>query len=115
MGLHILATLIEYGLLLWLGAMALAVLYRLLNGEMVTTGLLAHDDAGAAGGETTPERSQYMLVILGAVAVYAYQALAAQHGTAPIKSLPEVPQNLLLIFGGSNVLYLSGKISRSIR
>lgn len=114
MGLHILATLIEYGLLLWLGALALAVLYRLLNGEINTRGLLAHDDAGIAGGETTPERLQYMAVILGAAAVYAYQAIDMQHG-GPIKSLPEVPQNLLMIFGGSNVLYLSGKISRSIR
>ncbi|MGH6871330.1 MAG: hypothetical protein ACREHE_07480 [Rhizomicrobium sp.] len=114
MGLHALGTILQYGLLIWLGAVGLAVAYRLLNGDMIVTGMLAHDGAGGRSGETTPERMQLMAVMLGAAFAYIWQAVDAFHG-GHIKSLPEVPQNLLLIFGGSNVLYLSGKIGRTIR
>lgn len=115
MGWNLAVDLLRYGLLLWLGALAVAIFYRMLDGRVNLTGLLAQDAAGAQKGDTPPERIQFIVGIFFAVFVYVLQALTAMHGSKPLTALPEVPQNLLLLFAGSHVVYLSGKLGRTIR
>jgi len=96
---HLAVDLLRYGLLLWLAALVVPIVYRLLNGGINVSGMLAQDVEGRDRGDAPPERVQFIVGIL----------------FAPLKALPEVPQNLLLLFGGSHVIYLSGKLGRTLR
>lgn len=112
---HLAVDLLRFGLLFWLGTLVVATVYRLLNGGINVSGLLAQDVEGRDRGDTPPERVQFIVGILFAVLAYALQVLSQMHGTVPLKALPEVPQNLLLLFAGSHVIYLSGKLGRTLR
>ena len=113
MGLAAIATLTEWGLLCWLGAMALLVLYRCLNGGISLSGILAQDAEHNTQGRPSPERVQLLVMFLFALVAYARLALDAAHGHA-LNSLPEVPGELLVLFAGSNGVYLSVKLGRII-
>jgi hypothetical protein len=88
----------------WLAAVAALVAYRILTGRIALDGLFTMD-----GNRFSPERMQLLLVTVGALAIYASEALAAPVITT--KALPPVPEGLLAILTGSHVLYLGGKIS----
>lgn len=86
----------------WVSAFALLVAFRVLTGKIRLTGLFTVD-----GKRFSPERLQLFLVFVGALAVYASEALH--------KGTISPPSDQLLVFlGGSNAVYLSGKIARSL-
>jgi hypothetical protein len=88
----------------WLVAVATLVTYRILTGRTALNGVFTMD-----GDRFSPERLQMLFVTLGALAIYASEALAAP--VASTKSLPPLPEGLLAFLAGSHVLYLGGKIA----
>ena len=111
MSLPALASLVEKALLYWLAAMAALVLWRCITGKINLSGMLTHSDADP---RPTPERVQLLVGFLFASVAYAQLALAAtQAPGSPLPTqLPEVPNELLLLFAGSNSIYLAGKFGR---
>ncbi len=106
------AKILEYGLLVWFGLLALLIAVRILRRDINVSGLLTQ----ARGDQSVlPERALHMAVFPAVVAFYAYTALqvdvnAVAEGVRP--SLPDVPDYLLSLLTGSNSLYLAGKIAR---
>ncbi|MDN5848236.1 MAG: hypothetical protein L0H63_01165 [Nitrococcus sp.] len=86
---------------LWLGSLILIVVYQILTGRITTTKMLCdkrtHDFSSG--------RAQLLTFTFIAVLDYVLQV-----AHDPTK-LPDVPKELLLLLGGSNVLYLAGKAS----
>ncbi len=84
-----------------LGGLLLLVLYQLLTGRINTTRMLCDKETK----QLSPGRVQLlMLTLIGAL---YYLLHVAQ---APTR-LPDIPQELLLLLGASNTLYLGGKAS----
>lgn len=98
-------------LLVWLGALGALLAYRTLTGQLSATGLLAHDLSDQSE-TTTPERLQLLVAFLFALGGYVVHAL---HAPGTPTSLPEVPNALLVLLGGSHAIYLSGKLGRHRR
>jgi hypothetical protein len=111
-----LAYLAEKGLLLWLGAMALVVGWRCLNGDINLTGMLAHDAKDLGDRRPAPERVQLLVSFTFALVAYARLTLAATQGNdVPLPTrLPDAPGELVLLFAGSHSIYLAGKFGRCI-
>jgi len=96
----------------WLAGVAALIGYRLLSGDIRTDGLLGEN----GGGGSTPERVQMLIATLIAVGGYAIMVLDARaEATQALTALPEPPTSLIVIFGGSQALYLAGKLSRKAR
>jgi hypothetical protein len=97
-------------LLAWFGAVVAIVGYRLLTGAISLSGLLDAD-----GVATSAERVQLLVGTLFALGAYVATALhdAAQQG-AGLTKLPEVPDALLVLFGGNQALYLGAKFIRDV-
>ena|ERR1043166_4715534 len=103
---------LEYGLLAWLGLLALLIAIRILRRDIVVDGFLTHK---AGDARVLPERALHMAVFPAVLAFYVYTALqtdvtAVAEGVRP--SLPQVPDYLLSLLTGTNSLYLAGKIAR---
>lgn len=82
-----------------------AVLYQMVTGGINLEGLLrSKSRATGDAGRISPPRVQ--LLMLSMAAAFGYVALLPD--AAP-GSLPEVPTELLLLFGGSASIYLGGK------
>jgi len=97
------AQIFGYCLLAWLFALAAIIALRMLSGKIPVQGLLT-----TAGGAADPERVQTLFVtafVIGALIIDL-------PGSVERRSLPEIPQSLLLLLAGSNSLYLGGKIAR---
>ncbi len=94
------------GLLAWLVLLALIIITRVLNGELKSDGLLAR----SRGADVAPERALSMMVFPVVIASYAYLALHAD--VSEKATLPDVPDQLLMLLIGSNGIYLAGKIAR---
>jgi hypothetical protein len=92
-------SILKWFLLAWLGAVTALVTYRILTGRIALTGLLTMD-----GSRFSPERLQMLLVSLGALAVYA-------GGTLEAGKMTDIPDWIVAILTGSNVLYLGGKVA----
>ena len=90
---------------LFIGGLLAVVIFRLLAGQISTRGLLEEKKSGKTGN-FSPGRLQLLIVTLGASSFYFVDIVAAVETGA----LPPVPDELLLIVGGSNVAYLGGKI-----
>ena len=84
----------------FLGGAAVIVLYKMLIGRINTRRLL-----GAGDNAITVHRVQ-MLAITFYVAFDYIRRVAATHD---LTILPDEPQNMLLLLGGSHTLYLGGK------
>jgi hypothetical protein len=82
-------------------ALMLIVGYQVLTGRINTKGMLFDKETQ----EFSPGRVQLLTLTLLTAFLYILQA--AQNPA----QLPEVPQELLLILGGSNLVYLVGKSS----
>jgi hypothetical protein len=106
-----LAQTFEIALGVWFAALAGAVIYRCLNGQIPLRGILAHDAAALAAGQPAGERVQLLLAFIFSVGAYAQMALAQQGATA----LPDPPQQLVAIFAASHGIYLTGKLGRTAR
>jgi hypothetical protein len=97
---------VRYELIVLVAAMVLSVTHRLLVGSINTKGLL--QDKNDSGG-ISPARVQ-LLMLTGSVALY-YLLLVLQTletRNQPFK-LPELPNELLLVLGGSHTFYLGAK------
>lgn len=83
-------------------ALFVIVLLRLLTGELRTRGLI---EGTTAGGLRFVSAGRVQLLIATLVVAVQY---ASQAWQSP-QRLPDVPQNWLLLLGGSHVLYLGSK------
>jgi hypothetical protein len=103
---HLPAEILSTGLQLWLAALALILLLRLLRGEAsITEMLMTH-----RGGGFAPDRVQGLLISLFAVGTLIVQAFRPD---APQASLPDVPEAIVVLLAGGNGLYLAGKVART--
>ncbi|SRR6266849_4661308 len=83
-------------------ALLVIVALRILTGSIRTRGLI--EGTTAAGSRfVSAGRAQLLIATLVAAAQYLSQAVNDSH------NLPEIPQNWLLLLGGSNLLYLGTK------
>ena len=107
---------LEGGLLVWVGALALVLSYRILTQRVPTRGFLNLEIQGRSTGRLAPDRVQLLAAFAVALAGYAFHALAAGpphiDAASGLPSMPEVPQSLLVLFAGSHAIYLSGKLGR---
>lgn len=87
----------EIGLLL--GGLIFVVIYRLVTGQINLSGLLTDGETG----NFSPGRMQLLVFTLAGALYYIYLA-ASNPG-----QLPQFPQELLFLFGGSQLVYLGGK------
>ena len=83
-----------------LATAAVIVLYKMLNGRIIMTGLF-----GGASSLIAVHRVQ-MLAITLYVALDYIQRVATAHSFG---SLPDEPHDMLLLLGGSHTLYLGGQ------
>lgn len=84
-----------------IGAFSLLIGYQILTGRIKTDGLLFAKDSK---GGLSPARIQLLVLTLAAAFYYLMQAIEN-----PTAGLPAVPQELLLVLGGSNLLYAARK------
>lgn len=87
--------------------LAAIVFYRLLTGEIITKGLL--DDKGSRSG-FSPARLQ---LLVSSVVIAAYYIGTALTNTNTGK-FPTIPNEMLLILGGSHAFYLGSKTIASV-
>ena len=101
-------------LVIWLIALFVTIIYRMLSGSVNVAGLFrTRGGAGDSTGTVEADRVQLFIGFLFALAFYAKEAIAqAQTGMAT--GLPVAPEELIAILTGSNLLYLSGKIGRNV-
>lgn len=92
----------RYTMFFLLIILAVIVGYRLLNGTIITRGLLK-DKQDQDGGKFSPGRLQMLMATLLVAIYFVTQVLQTE-------KLPELPQEFLLALGGSHLLYLGGKI-----
>jgi hypothetical protein len=98
--LETVATLLVWETSLLLGGFALIIFYQILSGRINTSGLLQEKNGK---GELSWGRVQLLLFTFVFAFIYLFQVL--DH---PLQ-FPEVPQEWLLLLGGSNLLYLGEK------
>lgn len=106
--MHVAIRVFEIGLLVWFALFAWLVLSRMLSGAIDASGLLQHgaEDAGVA-----PERVVSMIAFPAVLGSYV---LAALHADMSVQAaLPDPSENMVLLLGGGNGLYLAGKIART--
>ncbi len=84
----------------WLGGLLAIVLFQMLTRRINLRRLLA---AKGQDNPISPERVQLLVFTLAGALGYFLQ-VAKDH-----TAFPDVPPQLLLILGGSNVLYLTSK------
>ncbi|MGD0230716.1 MAG: hypothetical protein ABSC19_10215 [Syntrophorhabdales bacterium] len=92
---------------LFLALLFATVIYFMLTGRINMKGLLNDK----CHGRISPGRIQLLVVAMTSFVVYILNALHSPNtGT-----LPAFPHDPLLIFGGSNVVYLSGKFYSALQ
>jgi len=98
----------EIGLGVWLVALMAIVLWRLLISTDALSGLLKTEpDDGQL-----PERMQNLAIIMVVVAYYVAMAgKLVGSGEAPHR-MPDLPDALLALVGGSQAVFLAGKTAR---
>jgi len=103
--MNALATLIHYELWALVISLASIVGYQLIIGRINTKGLLYED------GHFSATRVQLLMFTLGGALFY----LSLVFENPDPGTLPDVPNELLLILGGSHVLYHSARLASLIR
>ncbi len=93
----------EFGVKAFLVVLAALVVYRILTGTINAKGLLADKERGTF----SPARLQLLLFTLTGAGAYLSSLLEA--AAAGRYAFPDVPQELLLILGGSQAFYLGAK------
>ena len=84
----------------FLVGLALIIAYQILTGRISTKKMFAEKDGT---GRFSIGRVQLLVLTLTGAFYYVLQVVDNPSG------LPEVSQDLLLILGGSNIIYLGGK------
>ncbi len=87
-------------------ALSATVLIKLLDGSILTDGMLQTD---ASGTSYDPERVLALIGTLLAAVYYFFYAL--QKGVEG-NQMPEFPEHLVPFIGGTNLLFLTGKYGR---
>jgi hypothetical protein len=91
----------------FLGGLGLLVGYRMLTGGINLVGLLSDKSnartAQSSAGKLSPARAQLLMTTLVGASIWAFGFLKSGN------QFPEVPQELLLLLGGSHALYLGSK------
>lgn len=98
------ADLTYYSTLVFVAVLTGLIGFKLLTGTINTRGMLQNKMTG----KFEPERFLLLLMTLGGAAYYFSLALESL-GKMPL-GMPPVPDLLLETIGGSNALYLTGKI-----
>lgn len=98
-----LATVLRYELIIFLAALALLLGHRMLTQQINMKGLLMDKTGGRA---ISPGRVQMLLVTMG-IAAY-YFTLVVE--TKDKSRLPDLPNELVVMFGASHGTYLLGKL-----
>jgi hypothetical protein len=101
------AQILGAGLLIWLAALILLIMVRVLRGDIRYDGVLAASRRAGMAPERVVSAVVFPLVIL----FYAMQALDVDVAIVPAR-LPDVPDYLMSLLVGGNGLYLAGKIMR---
>lgn len=104
--------LIQYAVLPWLLLFFAVVAIQILRGDINTKGLLR---TGSESRDIDPERVAILGTTLFAAGSYLVSAL--HQGAVYIEAshtyqMPDIPNSLLVVLGGSNGVYLGGKIMR---
>ena len=86
----------------WLIGLAVVVFYRLLTGGINTKGLL-HDKGTSSG--FSPARLQLLISTIVVAFYYIGQTLSNKN----TGQFPTIPNEMLLILGGSHAFYLGSK------
>jgi hypothetical protein len=94
-------TIVRYELFAFLIAVAMVVAWKLLTGGINTRDLF---NTGA-GGQFSPARVQILLATLAGAGWYLGLVMTNPHTS----QMPDVPDSLLLLLGGSHVTYLGAK------
>lgn len=104
-------------LLAWLAGLALAFAYAMFNGDIQMNGLFSTDvDNDGIADEFHPERVQMILISLFGLAGYALMTIdAATASKTALTVLPDVPEELVMLLGASNSMYLTGKFGRTLK
>ena len=98
---------LQTGLLVLFFGFAAVVTYRLMTSDVAFRGLATH----MPGGETAMDRMQAIVSAVGAASAYLWIAVTDMSASAePLRSLPDVPNWMLTIFGSSQAVYLGGKL-----
>lgn len=104
-------TVISWVIVVWVAAVMGMVGHQLLNGQIVTTGLLR----SSVTGVIDPERIQLLIGTIAGAAYYAATALQQlANAESGLSSLPDVPDTVLMLLAGSQTLYVGGKLTRRI-
>jgi hypothetical protein len=99
-----LATVVAAELTVLIGGLAIVVVYGLLTGRINVVGLLSDKSAGKSRrAELSTARVQLLLATI--VGALLWGLSFAKSGG----QIPEPPQDLLLLLGGSHALYLASK------
>jgi len=109
--------LLSFILLAWLGGLAALIAFEFLRGRIWFQGLFTTDiDGDGIADEFHPERVQLLIMSLFGIVGYAMMAMDAVHTSKTIlTTLPEIPDELLMMLGASNTFYLSGKFGRTLQ
>lgn len=94
---------LRYEMMFALAGLVLIIAYRLLTNQINTRGLMLDKTGGRA---FSPGRLQLLIVTL-VVAVYY---LLTVFGNKETGRLPDLPNEFLMMLGGSHVFYLGGKL-----
>jgi ribose/xylose/arabinose/galactoside ABC-type transport system permease subunit len=107
--MYIAAPLLMWALVGWLLAIVLIIIMRLLRGRMSLHGLLATN----ADQQANPERMVLLVTSVGAALYYLITGMTIEMPADLTKaSLPEVPNEVLLLLSCAQTGYLSGKSFR---
>lgn len=100
---------LQTGLLVWFFGLVALIVFMMFRGRIRLRGLLL---GSADDGGISPERLLAVVVAPFVLGAYALDALSsgAVYNEANVLSLPDVPETLLVLLGGSNGLYLAGKM-----
>jgi hypothetical protein len=91
---------LKWEMTLFMGVFALIIFYQILSGEINTSGLLEEKDGK---GELSWGRVQLLLFTFIFAFIYLFQVI--DHPS----QFPDIPQEWLVLLGGSNLAYLGEK------
>lgn len=111
MALSAFISLIQYAIPAWLLLFFAVILMKMLRGDINTNGLLK----SWQGGPTDPERAAIMALTIFAAGYYLISSINTGVQANPQSgspTMPDVPDGILVLLGGANGIYISGKIIR---
>ena len=97
-------SLLRLEMFLFLGALSLIVLMKLLSGRINVTGLLWQANPKTGQQEFSPARVQLLMATLISAGQYLLQVIAHPH------ALPDIPNQIILMQGASGGTYLLAKL-----